>query len=81
MPGPEFVEGESVGGAGFDPGFLAGLGGFGFGVADHFGTVTLDEGRGAFAGPCFPGSFENGILAGILLKQLQSGNYALTYPP
>ena len=81
MPDPELVESESVGGTGFDPCFLAGLGGVGFGAADHPGTVTLDERGGAFAGPGFTGSFENGILAGILLKPLQSGNRALTYPP
>lgn len=80
MPGPEFVEGESLGRTGLDPCFLAGLGGVGFGAAEHPGTVTLDERGGAFAGPGFTGSFVNGILAGILLKPLQSGNGALTYP-
>ena len=81
VPGPKFVEGESGGGTGFDPCFLACLDGICFGAADHFGTVTLDERGGTFAGPGFTGSFENGMLAGILPKQLQSGNCALTYPP
>jgi len=38
-------------------------------MPDHPGTVTLDERGCAFAGPGFTGSFENGILAGILLKR------------
>ena len=62
MPGPKFVEGESVGGTNFDPCFFAGLGWVCFGAADHPGTVTLDDGWGAFAGPGLTGSFEGGIL-------------------
>ena len=62
VPGPEFVEGESVGGTGFDPWFLVGLGGVGFVTADHLGTVTLDGRGGAFAGPGFAGLFEDGML-------------------
>ena len=69
VPGPEFVEGESVGGTGFDPCFLAGLGGVGFGAAEHFGTVTLDERGGTFAGPGFTGSFEGGILQPLVVRK------------
>ena len=81
VPGPEFVEGENVGGTSFDPCFLADLGGGCFGAADHPGMVALDECGGAFAEAGFTGSFADGILLGILLKPLQSGNGALTYPP
>ena len=67
VPGPEFVESESLGGTSFAPCFFPGLGGVGFGAADHLGTVTLDERGGAFAGPGFTGSFEGGILKPLVV--------------
>ena len=76
MPGLEFVEGEGIGGAGFDPCFLAGLGGGRFGAAEHPGTVTLNEGRGAFAGPGFTGSFENGILQPLVVPLVHHDDLA-----
>jgi hypothetical protein len=76
LPSAEFVKGEGVGGTGFDPWFLVGLGGVGFGAADHPGTITLDEGGGAFAGPGFTGSFEGGILQPLVVALVHHDDLA-----
>lgn len=76
MPDPEFVEGGSVGGTGFDPCSLARLGWVCGSAADHPGTVTLDERGGAFPGPGFTGSFEGGILRPLVVALVHRDDLA-----